>query len=207
MDALDLSNFFVILLVIVAVAVGAMFAMFFAIRKRDELIERTKVARDDIRQRRKQRSALMNQVLSLFGNGNPMAESLSKLAKLYLVIDSEEKEILWEEKYVVVMRKFLDLAKGKTDGGNLSKAWEMASKSVSDNEDALEAARNVYDETILELESLEKPPMSWLLYGGDIIMSLMRTVDEQKLQLEEENKKKEADGTVRESEQQSQKLK
>lgn len=167
-------DFFTTILVIVAIIVISFFVIIFVTRRYDELKAQSDEARDKIREMRKARLALIDQAISMFGTGNPHFDSLSKLAKIYRNIDSEQKEVAWEEKYITVMKKFMMAAK-KGLSPNMQGAWQMANEAIKANEMQLDSAREAYAQCQNSLSTFESGPQGKALQIGQRILDAMRS--------------------------------
>lgn len=177
------------LLVIVAVAVIAIMLMFLMTKRKNDLSAQCQRARDDVRKFRKQRLVLIGQALSMFSTDNKYAQSLSKLSEIYKTIDSESKEILWEEKYIKVMKKFMAYAK-KTAPANMKDAWKMLNSSINENEMALDTAREAYVNFKSSLEQFDNPPQKYIVMASDkLSLGMHRAVAAKKVFDEQVQKK------------------
>lgn len=156
----------IFLLIIVAIAVIVIMLMFLMSKRKGDLTSQCMRARDDVRSFRQQRLVLIEQALAMFSAGNKYADSLSKLAEIYRTIDNEKKEILWEEKYIKIMKRFLAQAK-KDAPANMMDAWKMLNSAVNENEDSLDKAREAYVSFKSSLSQFDNPPQSYIIAASD----------------------------------------
>lgn len=178
----------VVLLIIVAVAVVAVMLMFLMTRRRNDLSSQCQRARDDVRKYRKQRLVLIEQALSMFSDENKHAVSLEKLSEIYKSIDSENKEILWEEKYIKVMKKFLACAKQNAPA-NMKGAWRMLNSSVNENESSLDSAREAYVHLKTSLSQFDNPPQKYIVAAGDKLIDGIERISAAKKVFDEQVEK------------------
>ena len=90
---------------------------------------------------------------------------------------------MWEEKYVIVMKRYMEYA-GQHVSPQMRQAWEMANRSVIENEGKLSAARQEYEDTKARAAAYTKPPLSYIAAAGDKVADLMRLHHEVKTDLE-----------------------
>lgn len=166
MELSGILNILTMFFIIITIAVIALLLIFLTMKKRDELRIAQIAIRDDVRERREQRLVLIEQALAMFANGNGYADSLSKLASLYRSIDNETKEIMWEDKYIKIMKKFLTVAK-KQSPANMRDAWKMLNTSVNENEMALDAAREAYTASQDSMAQFDSFPQKYILLAGE----------------------------------------
>ena len=171
---------------IVLVLVILIFVFMFLVRRQDELEETLDASQKTIVECRQQRYQLMCQVIDMFGNGNPDVQNLTRLRDLYEKSDSEEREIMWEEKYVVVMKRYLEYA-GQHVSPQMRKAWQMANQAVVENEENLSGARTAYENAKVRASAYTKPPLSYIAAAGDKIADLMRFHHEVKTEWENDD--------------------
>lgn len=173
MQADQLVDIFGIVLIILAVIVVAIMVIFIMTKMRGDTQEAVSKARIDVRAAREKRLALCEQALAMFSSGNTYGEPLSKLVEIYKSIDSEKKEILWEEKYIKIMRKFMADAKKKSPD-NMKEAWKMLNSEVNANEEALDMARAEYVAKKEILSQFDRVPQKYIIQAGDKIMCAMK---------------------------------
>lgn len=173
MSIFDVASILTTILVIAAVGVLLLIVVFFATRKYDDAKRESDQARDVIRDLRKKRLDLIKQALQMFSEGNPHADGLAKLSKLYVSIDSEKKEVAWEGKYIVVMKKFMAYSKRNLPA-NMESAWKMSNAAINENEMMLDGAREAYAKAQGEMASFDKPPQSYAIKIGNKIIGMMR---------------------------------
>ena len=161
------------LFVAILILVILIFAFMHVVRRQDDIEKDLEDARNEIITARQNRYQLMTQVIDLFGNGNPDVGNLTKLRDIYTMSSSEEEEIMWEEKYVLIMRRFMEHA-GSHLRPELKQAYEMSSKAVEDNERALSQARQKYESAKKQASAYAKPPLLYLAAAGDKIADAMR---------------------------------
>lgn len=169
----DLADGVTAIMIFVAVVVLLLIVTFFATKKYDDARRQSDAARDDIRELRKKRLMLIDQALQMFSQDNPHADGLRKLADIYRTIDSEKKEVAWEEKYVIVMRKFMAYAR-KHLNANMQNAWKMSNSAVNENEQMLDGAREAYVSCQETIKSFERAPQCYAVKAGNAIMDIMR---------------------------------
>lgn len=173
-NLMQVSSVLTMVLVIFAIIVVLFIVVFMFTKRYDDEKRQSDAARDAIRELRKKRLELINQALQMFSNDNPHAKGLSKLAELYGSIDSEKKEIAWEQKYVLVMKKFMAYAKRELPA-NMESAWKMSNIAINENEEMLDSAREAYVSCQQALASYRKPPQSYMISIGNRIMGAMRS--------------------------------
>lgn len=188
MELADLTGIMFTILIIIAILVIALMAMLLLTKRRNDIEGHLIAARDDVRSYRKQRLVLVEQALSMFSDNNKFADSLSKLAEIYRTIDSENKEILWEEKYIKVMKKFMAYAK-KNSPANMKDAWKMLNSSVNENEMMLDQAREAYTHLKEELEKLDTPPLSYVMMASDKLSDSIHIARDAKSRFDEHMEK------------------
>lgn len=185
MELSGIFNILTMFFVVVTVAVITLLLIFLTMKKRDELRIAQIAIRDDVRERREQRFILIEQALAMFADGNEYADSLSKLSGLYRSIDNETKEIMWEDKYIKVMKKFLAVAKKQTPA-NMKDAWKMLNTSVNENEMALDAAREAYTASKDSMVQFDSFPQKYILMAGEKLSLSIRYAEYMKKKYDEQ---------------------
>lgn len=185
MELSGILNILTMFFIIITIAVIALLLIFLTMKKRDELRIAQIAIRDDVRERREQRLVLIEQALAMFANGNGYADSLSKLASLYRSIDNETKEIMWEDKYIKIMKKFLTVAK-KQSPANMRDAWKMLNTSVNENEMALDAAREAYTASQDSMAQFDSFPQKYILLAGEKLSLSIRYAEYMKKKYDEQ---------------------
>lgn len=183
----------IFLLIIVAIAVIVIMLMFLMSKRKGDLTSQCMRARDDVRSFRQQRLVLIEQALAMFSAGNKYADSLSKLAEIYRTIDNEKKEILWEEKYIKIMKRFLAQAK-KDAPANMMDAWKMLNSAVNENEDSLDKAREAYVSFKPSLSQFDNPPQSYIIAASDKLTSGIKRLSAAKREFDAQMEKSRANG-------------
>ena len=162
----------------------------FVVRHQDELEEDLVDTRDEIVRCRQNRYTLMDQAITMFGNGNPDVQNLTALKDIYSKSDSEEREIMWEKKYVVVMKRFMDYA-GEHCRPEMKSAYEMLNAAVEENEANLAAARDGYENAKRQASAYAKPPLSYIAAAGDKAAGFLRRQHEMKEEWEQQKDQEE----------------
>ena len=164
----------------------------FVVRHQDDLEADLVDTRDEIVKCRKNRYTLMGQAITMFGNGNPDVKNLTTLRDIYSKSDSEEREIMWEKKYVVVMRRFMEYA-GEHCRPEMKSAYDMLNTAVEENEANLSAARDGYENAKRQASAYAKPPLSYIAAAGDKAAGFLRRQHEMKQEWDQQSDQEEND--------------
>lgn len=184
MNMNDLTQLATFVFIIVVAIFIIIFGLFLLLKHNDDTQEKVVQIRKEIRSYRIKRYENIKQIIQAFGQDNPHTKQLEKLRDLYKKVDSEEREMAWEEKYISVMHSFMDYAKDNISP-QLKTSYDIANKALVDNEQALDTVRDEYLLLRKTLDLFEGVPVKYIIAVGEKLMSFTRKANETSVDLGE----------------------
>ena len=170
MDPSAITTPMMIIAMLLIVLIIVFMTSMYALKMRMESEERIANARHTIDDRRADRQRIARSLLDTFGEETKSDDRFKRLIEDYTSVSSEEEEKRWEGVYIPAMQSFMARA-SRHAAPTMTNAVAIANKTLVDNENALDAARDELMSAFEQRSRLDRPPLSLILLVADKLVA------------------------------------